>query len=88
MSEPNSHYDGGDATEADTADVRRFPVGTLVFGLVLVAVGLIMLAGILYGLTLDPAVIAVGIVVGAGLLLIVGGLVAGRRSNHPHRSAA
>lgn len=46
----------------------------------LVAVGLILLAGILYGLTLDPGVVAVGIVVGAGLLLIVGGLVAGRRS--------
>lgn len=68
-----------DTTENEPV-ARKVPVGTLVFGLVLVAVGLILLAGILYGLTLDPGVVAVGIVVGAGLLLIVGGLVAGRRS--------
>ena len=57
----------------------RVPMGTLVFGLVLVGLGLIFLIGILYGVSLDPGVIAVSILVGAGLLLVVGGLLAGRR---------
>ncbi|MET1034790.1 MAG: hypothetical protein ABWX68_06110 [Arthrobacter sp.] len=66
---------------ADTSDptAMRVPMGTLVFGLVLVGLGLIVLVGILYGVSLDPGVIAVSVLVGSGLLLVVGGLLAGRR---------
>ena len=72
---------------ADTSDptAMRVPMGTLVFGLVLVGLGLIFLVGILYGVTLDPGVIAVSVLVGAGLLLVVGGLLAGRRRNRGAR---
>ena len=46
----------------------------------LVWVFLLLLAGLLYGFVLDPAYVAVGLLVGAGALMIVGGLAAGRRS--------
>ena len=58
----------------------RVPVGTLVFGSVAVVLGLLLLAGLLYGFVLDPAYVAVGLLVGAGALMIIGGIAAGRRS--------
>ena len=61
---------------------ERVPMGTLVFGLVLVVLGLLLLAGLLYGFSLDPALTAIGFLVGAGLILVVGGLVAGRRARN------
>lgn len=69
----------GSGTDTSDPTAMRVPMGTLVFGLVLVGLGLIFLVGILYGVSLDPGVIAVSILVGAGLLLVVGGLFAGRR---------
>ncbi|MEE1620590.1 hypothetical protein ACQ3I4_10375 [Zafaria sp. Z1313] len=57
----------------------RLPVGTLVFGLVVVAIGLLMLVSLLYSFTLDPAITIVSLVVGAGLLLVIGGIASGRR---------
>lgn len=69
----------GSGTDTSDPTAMRVPMGTLVFGLVLVGLGLIFLVGILYGVSLDPGVVAVSILVGAGLLLVVGGLLAGRR---------
>jgi len=62
------------------AESPRVPVGTLVFGSVAVVLGLLLLAGLLYGFVLDPAYVAVGLLVGAGALMIIGGVAAGRRS--------
>ncbi|GER21565.1 hypothetical protein NCCP1664_00620 [Zafaria cholistanensis] len=58
----------------------RVPVGTLVFGSVAVVLGLLLLGGLLFELVLDPAYVAVGLLVLAGASMIIGGIAAGRRS--------
>ena len=76
----SEHIPATDTAHDDAPE--RVPMGTLVFGLVLVVLGLLLLAGLLYGFSLDPALVAIGFAVGAGLILVVGGLVAGRRARH------
>ena len=66
--------------ETHEAESPRVPVGTLVFGSVAVVLGLLLLGGLLYGFALNPAYVAVGLLVGAGALMIIGGIAAGRRS--------
>ncbi|GAA3673652.1 hypothetical protein GCM10023081_10000 [Arthrobacter ginkgonis] len=66
--------------ETHDAESPRVPVGTLVFGSVVVVLGLLLLGGLLYGFALNPAYVAVGLLVGAGALMIIGGIAAGRRS--------
>ncbi|MGP5071815.1 hypothetical protein ACTXI0_05345 [Arthrobacter rhombi] len=64
------------------------PLGTFVFGLVVMAIGLLILVSVFYNITLSGSTVAIVLFLGAGLVLIVGGLVAARRSSrtHPARS--
>lgn len=57
----------------------RFPVGTLVFGLVLVLIGALLLVSLLTGFTFNPGMLAIGVLVAAGLALVIGGIAASRR---------
>lgn len=56
-----------------------FPVGTLVFGLILVLIGAVLLTSLLTGFTFNPGLLAIGLLVVAGLVLIIGGIAASRR---------
>lgn len=78
----------GPATADLPAEPRTVPMGTLVFGLVVVALGLLILVSIFYGITLSGSAVAISLFLGAGLVLIIGGLVAARRSSgrSPSRS--
>lgn len=64
------------------------PLGTFVLGLVVMAIGLLILVSVFYNITLSGSTVAIVLFLGAGLVLIVGGLVAARRSSrtHPARS--
>lgn len=67
---------------------QGMPLGTFVFGLVVMAVGLLILVSVLCNVTLSGSTVAIILFLGAGLVLIVGGLVAARRSSrtNPSRS--
>ena len=67
---------------------QGMPLGTFVFGLVVMAIGLLILVSVFYNITLSGSTVAIILFLGAGLVLIVGGLVAARRSSrtHPSRS--
>ncbi|WP_430296444.1 hypothetical protein [Sinomonas sp. B1-1] len=54
-------------------------VGTIVWGAVVIAVGALMLANRLGWLTVDPGFAAAGVLLLAGLGLVIGGLLASRR---------
>lgn len=60
---------------------QGMPLGTFVFGLVVMAIGLLVLVSVLYNVTLSGSTVAIIVFLGAGLVLIVGGLVAARRSS-------
>lgn len=60
---------------------RGVPLGTLVFGLVVVALGLLILVSVFYDITLSGSAVAISLFLGAGLVLVIGGLVAARRSS-------
>lgn len=60
---------------------QGMPLGTFVFGLVVMAIGLLVLVSTLYDITLSGSTVAIIVFLGAGLLLIVGGIVAARRSS-------
>lgn len=58
---------------------RKFPTGTLVFGLILLIVGVLLLAGLLLGFQLNAPLLFISLVGGAGLILIISGITAARR---------
>jgi hypothetical protein len=58
-------------------------VGTIVWGAVVIAVGALMLANRLGWLTVDPGFAAAGVLLLAGLGLVIGGLLASRRKRGP-----
>lgn len=58
----------------------RVRVGTVVWGLVALAVALIGLAYALFGWVVDPALTTILILIGAGLTLVIAGIVSSVRS--------
>lgn len=58
----------------------KFPTGTLVFGLILLVVGVLLLAGLLFGLQLNGPLLFIGLIGGAGLILVISGIAAARRT--------
>jgi hypothetical protein len=54
---------------------------TVVFGLVLLAVAASTLAGSLTGARISPSLVAVAVLVGAGFVLVAGGLSAALRES-------
>lgn len=69
---PPNHDDGG---------ASRARPGTIVWGLVTIIIGALILAGELTGILLDPMLVAMVLLIGAGLALVVGGVVSMARRN-------
>lgn len=65
---------------SNPAPTPGFPTGTLVFGLILLVVGTLLLAGLLLGFQLNAPLLFVGLLGGAGLVLVVSGIAAARRA--------
>lgn len=63
-----------------TTSRPRARVGTVVWGLVALAVALVSLAYTLFGWAVDPATVAILILIGAGLTLVIAGIVSASRS--------
>lgn len=60
---------------AMTTPRRRARVVTIVWGTVLLAVAVLILLGQFFALSIDPVVVALGLLVGVGLSLIAGGIL-------------
>lgn len=58
--------------------------GTVVWGLIAIAVGILVLLAQLVDINLDTGLVLMGLLVGTGVALVVGGLISmtGRKSNH------
>lgn len=74
------------SSTTDQAPARR-PVrtATIVWGLLIMAAGILLLAWLLTDITLDPMAVLLGLLIGAGAALLIGGTVSafggpGRRS--------
>ncbi|WP_372697017.1 hypothetical protein [Arthrobacter sp. JSM 101049] len=74
--------------EPEPVERRGVPLGTLVFGLVVVAVGLLILVSVFYDISLSGSAVAIAVFLGAGLVLVIGGLVAARRSSGTNQPGA
>ncbi|MDQ0095795.1 MULTISPECIES: hypothetical protein [Micrococcaceae] len=61
-------------------EAPAFPTGTLVFGLILLAIGIALLAGLLLSFQISAPLLFIGLVAGAGLILVIAGIMAARRS--------
>lgn len=57
----------------------KFPVGTLVFGLILIVVAASMLLSLLTGFQVNAGLLAIGVLVFAGLAMVIGGIAASRK---------
>lgn len=70
--EHTARSDGGD---------RSVRAGTVVWGLIAIAVGVLVLLSQLVEINLDTGLVLMGLLVGTGIALVVGGLVsmAGRK---------
>ncbi|MBG6085360.1 phage holin family protein [Zhihengliuella flava] len=57
------------------------PLGTLVFGLIVLSIGLLMLGQLYLDVVINPAIVTVSILIGAGLIMVVGGIAAVRKGS-------
>lgn len=66
-----------DSLETTTPAGRR-PVrtATIVWGLLIMAAGILLLAWLLTDISLDPMAVLLGLLIGAGAALLIGGAVA------------
>jgi hypothetical protein len=85
---PNNTHDGERTTElpvppaAPLPDAeRRTRVGTIVWGLVIAVIGGLILAAQLADITFDLGYVFLGLLLGSGLALVIGGLIAATRKN-------
>lgn len=60
---------------------HAFPTATLVLGLVAIVVAVLVLGANLLNWTLDPAIVGVSLLAGAGFLMIIGGILTHRQSD-------
>lgn len=82
FSSPASPSDGVYVPEPET-EHRPLRVGTIVWGLVLAALGGLILAVQLTEIRLDAGLVLLGVLIGAGAALVIGGLISvlGRSRN-------
>lgn len=73
MSQHTEQHSAGDTA-------APFPTGTLVFGLILLAIGIALLAGLLLNFQISAPLLFISLVGGAGVILIVAGVLAARRA--------
>ena len=62
-------------------DDARPRAGTIIWGVLAIVVGMLVLAGELTGLVLDPVLVVMVLLVGTGVALIVGGILSMNRRN-------
>lgn len=62
-------------------DDARPRAGTIIWGVLAIVIGLLVLAGELTGLVLDPVLVVMVLLVGTGVALIVGGILSMNRRN-------
>ena len=67
-----------DSLETTAPAGRRQPVrtATIVWGLLIMAAGILLLAWLLTDISLDPMAVLLGLLIGAGAALLIGGAVA------------
>ncbi|MCC9144860.1 MULTISPECIES: hypothetical protein [unclassified Arthrobacter] len=70
--------------ETPDAPVRQLQVGTVVWGLVLTTLAVLLLLVNTVNLSVDPVLLVLGVTLGAGLALLVGGLVSGAQRGRSH----
>lgn len=68
---------------AITPPPRRVRLVTVVWGMVILTVAGLLLAGQFIALSIDPVVVALGLLVGVGLALVAGGLLSLRGRGTP-----
>lgn len=66
---------GPDPASADAAGRRPVRTSTIVWGLLLIAAGLLILVWLLTDIAFDPVVVLLGLTLGAGAALLIGGAV-------------
>lgn len=59
---------------------RPVRIGTVVWGLVVAAVGIIILVAAVFGFTVNAGQVFTGLLAGAGLALVAGGIISAVRS--------
>lgn len=57
------------------------PLGTLIFGLIVFVLGALTLGNQYLDIVVNPAFVTVSILIGAGLIMVVGGISAARRNS-------
>lgn len=64
----------------NTEPAAPFPTGTLIFGLILLSIGLALIAGLLLNFQISAPMLFISLVAGAGLILVIAGILAARRT--------
>jgi len=62
------------------------PLGTLIFGLIVFVLGALTLGNQYLDIVVNPAFVTVSILIGAGLIMVVGGISAARRNSTADRT--
>ncbi|TQJ60152.1 hypothetical protein FBY30_2413 [Arthrobacter sp. SLBN-83] len=71
-------------TEPGTGDAAPARVGTVVWGLIVLALAALIIVAQLGIVTLNGTYVLIGLMIGAGVALVVGGLLSARkRDNEP-----
>ncbi|UKA52074.1 hypothetical protein LFT48_15115 [Arthrobacter sp. FW305-123] len=72
----------------DHDEPRQARIGTVVWGLIVIALAALIVISTLGWVTLNGTYVLIGLMIGAGAALVVGGLLAARRSPGTPKSPA
>jgi hypothetical protein len=70
------------STELNHDDERRPRVGTIIWGLIAVAVGLLVLAGTWWDISFNWAYVMIALLIGSGIALVVAGVLSATRNRN------
>ncbi len=87
----STNYGHNSDGATNPADPRRSPrVGTIVWGLIVIALAVTLILAEVATINLDMGQVMIGLLIGAGLALVVGGLISAKSrekdDNHPHEA--
>jgi fatty acid desaturase len=68
------------STELNRHDDRRPRVGTIIWGLIAMAVGLLVLAGSWWNISFNWAYVMIALLIGSGIALVVAGVLSATRN--------
>ncbi|RZU60736.1 hypothetical protein [Zhihengliuella halotolerans] len=77
---------GTDQPSAAAPIKNTVPLGTLIFGLIVFVLGALTLGNQYLDIVVNPAFVTVSILIGAGLIMVVGGISAARRNSTADRT--